>query len=107
MDFTAQVKQLWDFVIQWAYLPASAAILLVVRGLKQTRLSLGKMNWLYAMTLGLVFALGQLYLAEPLGYQPLQTEWIPTVFMGACTGLVATLAHTIGKNTKQAIKGGK
>lgn len=101
MELTEQLKLVWDFISQWAYLPASAAILFITAGIKRTFASLGKMNFVWAILLGLIFAWGQMVLAEPLGYVALQTEWIPTIFMGFCTGFVATGVHTMLKNSKQ------
>ena len=107
MDLTDQLLQVWDFISKWAYLPASAVILLITGVIKRTFASLGKLNFIWAMLLGMIFAWGQMVLAVPLGYAPLQTEWIPAVFMGFCTGFVAIEFHTIGKNGWQAFNGGK
>lgn len=105
MELGDQLVLVWDFIKVWAFLPASAVILIIVRFIKDSRISLGKLNFIYALIFGLFFSLIQFYVAEPLGYTPLQTEFIPMVVMGICTGFVATGIHTILKNTNQARKG--
>ncbi len=102
------LSTLWNFLMTWAYPPASAIILALVAVSKKTGiLDLGKLRFLSAIVLGIGFAVGQKFIAAPLGYSPIHTEWIPVIFMGLCTGLAATLAHTTGKNFGQWIKGGE
>ncbi len=93
---------LWAFVTEWAYMPASTVIILIVMAQKKFGIvDLGKMRWITAMFWAMLFAFAQKYMAEPLGYEPIQTEWIKVIMMGLMTGLSAILTHTIGKNSKQ------
>lgn len=108
MDPNLQI--LWDFITKWAYAPATTVIVFILWALKsktflpQITIDWGKFQWVLAPICGLIFGVGQKYLAVPLGYTPIHTEFWPIVFMSMATGLSAVVTHTIGKNTWEGVK---
>lgn len=101
------IQPVINFFTQWAFLPASAGIIAIVAWQKKNGfLDFKKFRWLMALIWGLIFAVGQKYVAPALGYPAIQSEWAKAIMMGFCTGLVPVLVHSIFKNTKQAVKNG-
>ena len=93
-----------DFLSQWAFLPASTIIGLIVWWLQaQGIFDPGKFKWAFAVGLGLIFGVVQKF-GSFIGYEPIQTEWPKIVIMGIATGLMAVLGQTVIKNTVQGIK---
>jgi putative Mn2+ efflux pump MntP len=102
-----EIQPVIEFFIKWACAPASGAIGYVVYLQKKKGfLDFGKFRWVTPIVYGIIFGIVQKLLAPELNITPIQSEWVPAIFMGLCTGILATWGHTIGKNTKQAVKNG-
>ena len=101
------MEPIWEFIIQWSNTPAAMAILALTAFMKSKGVDLGKFNFVFPMVWGLLFGALQAFMAPKLGYLPFQSEFWPIVTLGICTGLQATLWHTIGKNTIQGLGGKK
>ncbi len=99
-----ELQPIIEFLTQWAYAPATLVIGVAVWLIKsQGWFDLGKMQWTVAVGLGVIFGVIQkMPIFAFLGW-PIQAEWAQAILMGLATGFMAILAHTMGKNTKQAI----